>query len=78
VGLDECEKYLDANIKKFDLVLSSKKHEKRFKEILYTIDKCSIENGFKRIVKMYVESRCNRLKQKYSKLIIIYDEMLGS
>jgi len=38
IGIEECDRYLDVNIKKLDSVLESKKHLKRFKELLRTLE----------------------------------------
>lgn len=38
MGVEECDEYLTTNIKKLDQVLESKKHLKRFRELLRTLE----------------------------------------
>lgn len=38
IGVEECDRYLETNIKKLDAVLESKKHLKRFRELLRTLE----------------------------------------
>jgi hypothetical protein len=62
--VEECDKYLEANIKKL-IDVSSKKHVKRFRELLKVLEECSSsEEDLKKYLKLYVEIRRGKLKQR--------------
>ena len=68
IGVDECDKYLETNIKKLDTVLESKKHLKRFKELLSTLENATTAEQFKKYIRFYIEVRRNRIKSKLSNI----------
>lgn len=57
---------MEANIKKLETVLTSKKHSKRFTELISVLEKCTTKPKFNKYLKMYYESRINRIKSKNS------------
>jgi hypothetical protein len=64
--LEECDRYLEANIKKL-LDVSSKKHVKRFRELLKILEACApSEDDFKKYLKLYVDIRRSKLKSRLS------------
>jgi hypothetical protein len=63
VAVEECDRYMEANIKKL-LDVSSKKYIKRFRELLIVLEKTTGNNEFKKYLKYYIDVRRGTFKSR--------------